>query len=378
MGVRLSYIGSTMRKLLTDTDYNILQPSTEFFDPNDPSRTTRACRTTRTAPTWTSSRTRARASSTRCRSSSRAGGAAGWRSTSPTPTPTPTRPSPTRATARSASSSTTRGSPTSDRGPDPNVVKHRVVANATWDIPVGKNRKWGSTMPGWAEHALRRLDGLDDLPGAQRPQPDAVLQRLLLVQPVEHREAARRPRQLLLLRVAARRDRRPEHRRTRASSGSTRRPTRSPAPGQFGNAKKGSLQGPGTWIVNFSIYKDIVATRPLPAAAHGAPRQRVQPPAVLPGLRGRLHQHAATTWRTGSRQRRHGRARGGHHRQRRGLRAGTGLPHRHKSHVLASKRAAWRSLLLRGGRHAVVVSGRPVPRIERRRASHEHGAFRVA
>ena len=37
-----------------------------------------------------------------------------------------------------------------DRGPDPNVVKHRVVANATWDIPVGRNRKHGANMPGWA------------------------------------------------------------------------------------------------------------------------------------------------------------------------------------------------------------------------------------
>ena len=41
--------------------------------------------------------------------------------------------------------------PRSDRGPDPNVVKHRVVANATWDIPVGKGRKYGSNMPGWAD-----------------------------------------------------------------------------------------------------------------------------------------------------------------------------------------------------------------------------------
>ncbi len=64
----LSYIGSTMRKLLTDTDYNTLQPNTEFFDPNDPESYSSGCPTTRTAPTWTSSRTRARDSSTRCRS----------------------------------------------------------------------------------------------------------------------------------------------------------------------------------------------------------------------------------------------------------------------------------------------------------------------
>ena len=34
-----------------------------------------------------------------------------------------------------------------------------------------------------------------------------------------------------------------------------------PAPGTLGNAKKGSVQGPGTWIVNFAFYKDIVRTR---------------------------------------------------------------------------------------------------------------------
>ena len=38
-----------------------------------------------------------------------------------------------------------------DRGPDPNVVKHRVVANATWDIPVGQGRTHGATMPGWSD-----------------------------------------------------------------------------------------------------------------------------------------------------------------------------------------------------------------------------------
>ena len=31
-----------------------------------------------------------------------------------------------------------------DRGPDPNVVKHRFVMNSTWDIPVGRERAFGS------------------------------------------------------------------------------------------------------------------------------------------------------------------------------------------------------------------------------------------
>ena len=32
-----------------------------------------------------------------------------------------------------------------------------------------------------------------------------------------------------------------------------------PAPGTLGNAKKGSLKGPGTWVANFAFYKDVVA-----------------------------------------------------------------------------------------------------------------------
>jgi hypothetical protein len=36
-----------------------------------------------------------------------------------------------------------------DRGPDPYVVKHRFILNATVDVPVGKNRHFGADMPSW-------------------------------------------------------------------------------------------------------------------------------------------------------------------------------------------------------------------------------------
>ena len=36
-----------------------------------------------------------------------------------------------------------------------------------------------------------------------------------------------------------------------------------PAPGSLGNAKKGSLKGPGTWILNLAFYKDVVRTNGL-------------------------------------------------------------------------------------------------------------------
>ena len=44
-----------------------------------------------------------------------------------------------------------------------------------------------------------------------------------------------------------------------------------PAPGKLGNAEKGSLRGPGTWVVNFAFYKDVVTT----------PRFRLQLSALL-------------------------------------------------------------------------------------------------
>ena len=34
-----------------------------------------------------------------------------------------------------------------------------------------------------------------------------------------------------------------------------------PAPGTLGNDKRNSLVGPGTWVVNFAFYKDLVATQ---------------------------------------------------------------------------------------------------------------------
>ena len=57
IGLRVSYIGSTMRKLLVDRDYNTLPASTVPFDPERPGGSARACRSRSTASSWTSSRT---------------------------------------------------------------------------------------------------------------------------------------------------------------------------------------------------------------------------------------------------------------------------------------------------------------------------------
>ena len=38
-----------------------------------------------------------------------------------------------------------------DRGPDPNVVRHRFVFNSTWQLPFGRGRAHGADMPRWAD-----------------------------------------------------------------------------------------------------------------------------------------------------------------------------------------------------------------------------------
>ena len=152
-----------------------------------------------------------------------------------------------------------------DRGPDPNVVKHRFVMNSTWEIPFGRERAFGSSMPRWADAIVggwtvatifqarsgphltpyftygdtggiypantgRTLDGVGQFGEAWRPDvtgdPNTGGDRSMFYD---------------LTKFTL------------------------PAPGSLGNAKKGSVLGPGTWIVNFAFYKEIVRTRGLTA-----------------------------------------------------------------------------------------------------------------
>jgi hypothetical protein len=257
MGVRLSYIGSTMRKLLTDTDYNLLAPNTEFFDSSDPAAFERLPYSP--YGTWLDvvenkgegQLHALQAGLTRRWRNGLAFDIAYTYADSDTSVPD--------------SGNATLGVglynpwvPGSDRGPDPNVVKHRLLANATWDIPVGKGRKWGSDMPGWANTLFggwtvstifqarsglnltpyfygfsstspwntggKALDGLGNCYGCWRPDVTGD----------------------------------PNTPQTR-DQWFDQTAYSLPADGQLGNATKGSLEGPGTWIVNFSFYKDLIA-----------------------------------------------------------------------------------------------------------------------
>jgi hypothetical protein len=257
MGVRLSYIGSTMRKLLTDTDYNILRPNTEFFDPNDEASYLRLPY----YPYGTYMDIVENKGEGQLHAL-QAGLTRRWRNglafdvvytyaDSDTTVPD--------------SGNSTIGvvlynpwEPKSDRGPDINVVKHRLVANATWDVPVGRNRKHGSTMPGWA----------DALFGGWTVSTIVQARSGLNLTPYFYGFTSTSPwntaKGLDGLGNCFANCWRPN------VTGDPNQPqTRDqwfnqeayslPADGQFGNAKKGTLEGPGTWIVNLSFYKDVVA-----------------------------------------------------------------------------------------------------------------------
>jgi len=257
MGVRASYIGSTMRKVLTDWDYNMLKPSTEFFDANDAGYYTRLpYYPYGTYMDIVENKGEGQLHALQLQLTRR------WRSGLAFDVAYTYADSDT--TVPDSGNSTigvvlyNPWEPDSDRGPDINVVKHRLVANATWDIPVGKNRKYGSNMPGWADALFggwttstifQARSGLNLTPffsGYYSYNPWNT------AKPLDGLGnwfcCAWRPD------VTGD----PNTPQTRDQWFDQTAYT-IPGPGEFGNAKKGSLEGPGTWIVNFSIFKDIVA-----------------------------------------------------------------------------------------------------------------------
>jgi len=140
------------------------------------------------------------------------------------------------------------------------VVKHRLVANATWDVPVGRNRKHGSNMPGWANTLFGGWTVSSIFQARSGNHLTPFFSGYYTTSPWNIGRApdgigncfceAWRPDQI-----------------SDPNSGGSREQFFNPAayalpaPGKLGNAKKGSLLGPGTWVVNFAFYKDVFATQ---------------------------------------------------------------------------------------------------------------------
>ena len=270
-GVRVSYIGSTMRKLIVDRDMNTLPASTDFFD-GDLSNPDSKARLPLPLYGYYADNVinagRGQFHSLQLELTRRFRGGLAF--------------DVAYTLAHSDSNAPDVGDSSlggvqfdpydieKDRGPDPNVVKHRVVANATWEVPVGRGRSHGSNMSGWANALFggwtvsslfqartgnnltpffssyyttspwntgKPLDGVGNI-FCCAWRPDQV---------ADPGEGASREAFFNQAAYAL------------------------PAPGQLGNAGKGSLRGPGTWVVNFAFYKNIVER----------PRLKVQLTALL-------------------------------------------------------------------------------------------------
>ena len=256
MGLRLSYIGSTMRKLLVDRDYNTLPASTIPFDPENPADYARL-----PFPQYGYYMDIVSNAGSGQYHSAQVELLRRWRNGLAFNV--------AYTLANSESNAPDTGNSTigpvqfdpydieKDRGPDPNVVKHRVVANATWDIPVGRNRAHGASMAKWADALFGgwTVSSIVQARSGQNLTP--FFSGFYTTSPWNTGKpldglgnffcCAWRPDQI-----------------GNPNSGGSREAFFNqtayaiPAPGQLGNAKKGSLKGPGTWVVNFAFYKDVI------------------------------------------------------------------------------------------------------------------------
>jgi Carboxypeptidase regulatory-like domain len=258
IGLRLSYIGSTMRKLLVNRFENDLPASTTFFNPEDEADLARLPLypfvNNFTNLTYNLGEGQLHAAQIELQRRWRKGLAVNIAYT----------------LAHSSSNAPDSGNSSlgviqynsfdieMDRGPDPNVVKHRVVANATWDVPVGRNRTHGANMPGWANVLFGGWTVSTIFQARSGNNLTPFFGGYYTTSPWNTAGALDgvgncfsdcwRPDQIGDPNSGGSRD----HFFNPAAYAL-------PAPGQYGNTKKGSLRGPGTWVVNFSFYKDVIA-----------------------------------------------------------------------------------------------------------------------
>ncbi len=257
-GVRVSYLGSSMRKIIVDTDRNTIPANTEFFDGDLSNPDTKA---RLPLPLYgfyaddVNNGGSGQFNSLQVELTRRFKGGLAFNVA--------------YTLADSDSNAPDVGNSSlggvqfdpydieKDRGPDPNVVRHRVVMNGTWEIPFGKNRSHGSNMPGWANALFGgwTVSSLFQAKTGNNLTP--FFSSFYTTSPWNTGKpldglgnffcCAWRPDQV-----------------SDPNTGGTRESFYNqgayalPAPGQLGNAKKGSLKGPGTWVVNFAMYKDII------------------------------------------------------------------------------------------------------------------------
>jgi hypothetical protein len=146
-----------------------------------------------------------------------------------------------------------------DRGPDPFVVKHRVLVNATVDVPFGKDRSFATSMPAWAETLFGgwTVSAIFQARSGANLTPYFTLSSSFTPYNIGFSPDTTgvwtgdsyRPNQI-------------GDPKANVPTGMFFNPAayEMPAPGVFpGNTKRNSLVGPGNWIVNLAFYKDIIS-----------------------------------------------------------------------------------------------------------------------
>ena len=258
LGLRVSYIGSTMRKLVVDRDANTLRPSTEFFsgDLSDPDTRARL-----PFPQYGYYMDQVENTGSGQFHAAQLELVRRWRSGLAINV--------AYTLAHSDSNAPDSGNSSlgvvqfdpydieKDRGPDPNVVKHRVVANATWDIPVGRGRTHGANMPKWADALFGGWTVSTLFQARSGNNLTPFFTSFYTTSPWNTGKpldgtgnnfcCAWRPDQIGDPNSGGSRD-----------AFFNQAAYALPADGTLGNAKKGSLLGPGTWVVNFAFYKDVI------------------------------------------------------------------------------------------------------------------------
>jgi len=255
MGLRLSYIGSSMRKLVNNRDFNTIPPSTEFWTQDDPdySRLPFPLYGFYMDNTANRGESQLHAFQVELRRRWKGGLAVNAAYTLAHSDGTV----PDTGFASLGPVMFDKDDIEKDRGPDPSVVRHRLLANATWDIPVGHGRKHAADMPGWADALFGGWTVSTIFQARSGNNLTPFFSSFYTTSPWNTGKpldglgtsfcCAWRPDQL-----------------HDPNTGGTREAFYDatayglPAPGVLGNAKKGSLLGPGTWVVNFGLYKDIV------------------------------------------------------------------------------------------------------------------------
>jgi hypothetical protein len=255
MGVRVSFLGSELRKLLVNRDINTVPPSTVFFDLDDPVDRQRLPypdldpflnKVENAGSGWFRAfQIELRRRLTEGLALSAAYTLAGSESTAPD--------------LGNSSLGVVQYAPydlSLDLGPDPNVVKHRVVFDSTWQLPVGRGRGHLSTLPAWADAAIGgwTLSAIFQARTGQHLTPWFQYG----TDPIFPANTGKAYDTNNLFDE----DWRPDVIGNVQGSGDRNAffnlgAFRLPAPGTVGNMKKGSLTGPGTWVVNLGLYKTV-------------------------------------------------------------------------------------------------------------------------